>query len=157
MPAVTRGASRPDGAEARRSRREVNRKVRARKAAPPTTAKRTASVPAVSRRPGEQAEGEGAQQESKPPVPAGNALGEIGLCGQGQQGAGRRRGQAHGREHGGGQEDAAQLVYGVGCGALTVLFRYFGLYPEGVTYAILLMNAGAWRWTRPCRRCASAL
>ena len=26
---------------------------------------------------------------------------------------------------------AAQLVYGVGCGALTVLFRYFGLYPEG--------------------------
>ena len=36
---------------------------------------------------------------------------------------------------------AAQLVYGVGCGALTVLFRYFGLYPEGVTYAILLMNA----------------
>ena len=39
---------------------------------------------------------------------------------------------------------AAQLVYGVGCGALTVLFRYFGLYPEGVTYAILLMNACAW-------------
>ena len=34
--------------------------------------------------------------------------------------------------------------YGVGCGALTVLFRYFGLYPEGVTYAILLMNACAW-------------
>ena len=39
---------------------------------------------------------------------------------------------------------AASLVYGVGCGALTVLFRYFGLYPEGVTYAILLMNACAW-------------
>ena len=32
----------------------------------------------------------------------------------------------------------------LGCGALTVLFRYFGLYPEGVTYAILLMNACAW-------------
>ncbi len=38
----------------------------------------------------------------------------------------------------------AQLVYGAGCGVLTVLFRYFGLYPEGVTYAILLMNACAW-------------
>ena len=37
-----------------------------------------------------------------------------------------------------------KMVYGVGCGALTVLFRYFGLYPEGVTYAILLMNACAW-------------
>ena len=39
---------------------------------------------------------------------------------------------------------AAQVVYGVGCGALTVVFRYTGLFPEGVTYAILLMNAAAW-------------
>ena len=37
-----------------------------------------------------------------------------------------------------------QVVYGIGCGGLTVLFRYFGLYPEGVTYAILLMNALVW-------------
>ena len=37
-----------------------------------------------------------------------------------------------------------QLLYGVGCGALTVVFRYFGLFPEGVTYAILLMNALVW-------------
>lgn len=37
-----------------------------------------------------------------------------------------------------------QIVYGIGCGALTVLFRYFGLFPEGVTYAILLMNAFVW-------------
>ena len=37
-----------------------------------------------------------------------------------------------------------QLIYGVGCGWLTVLFRYYGLFPEGVTYAILLMNAFAW-------------
>ncbi len=37
-----------------------------------------------------------------------------------------------------------QLLYGIGCGALTVLFRYYGLYPEGITYAILLMNACAW-------------
>ncbi len=39
---------------------------------------------------------------------------------------------------------AAQLVYGAGCGVLTVLLRYFGLFPEGVTYAILVMNAAAW-------------
>lgn len=48
----------------------------------------------------------------------------------------------------------AQWVYGVGCGALTVLLRYFGLYPEGVTYAILLMNAATWaldRWLPPRR------
>ena len=37
-----------------------------------------------------------------------------------------------------------QVVYGVGCGLLTVLFRRFGLFPEGVTYAILLMNAAVW-------------
>ena len=37
-----------------------------------------------------------------------------------------------------------QIVYGVGCGVLTVLFRYFGLFPEGVTYAILIMNAFVW-------------
>ena len=43
---------------------------------------------------------------------------------------------------------AAQLVYGIGCGALTVLFRYFGLFPEGVTYAILIMNACAWALDR---------
>lgn len=47
-----------------------------------------------------------------------------------------------------------QIVYGIGCGALTVLFRYFGLFPEGVTYAILLMNACVWvidRHTAPRR------
>ena len=37
-----------------------------------------------------------------------------------------------------------QWIYGVGCGALTVFFRYFGLFPEGVTYAILIMNALVW-------------
>ena len=45
-----------------------------------------------------------------------------------------------------------QVLYGVGCGALTVLFRYFGLFPEGVTYAILIMNAASWamdRYTAP--------
>lgn len=37
-----------------------------------------------------------------------------------------------------------QVLYGIGCGVLTVLFRSAGLYPEGVTYAILLMNAASW-------------
>ena len=49
---------------------------------------------------------------------------------------------------------AGQIVYGVGCGVLTVIFRYFGLFPEGVTYAILLMNALVWvidRHTAPRR------
>ena len=47
-----------------------------------------------------------------------------------------------------------QVIYGIGCGILTVIFRYFGLFPEGVTYAILLMNACVWtidRYTAPRR------
>ena len=31
-------------------------------------------------------------------------------------------------------------LYGVGCGLITMLIRYFGGYPEGVSYAILVMN-----------------
>lgn len=34
-----------------------------------------------------------------------------------------------------------QILFGIGCGALTVFIRYFGSYPEGVSFAILLMNA----------------
>ena len=37
-----------------------------------------------------------------------------------------------------------QVIYGMGCGILTVFFRYNGLFPEGVTYAILIMNAFVW-------------
>lgn len=47
-----------------------------------------------------------------------------------------------------------QLIYGVACGVLTLLLRYFGIFPEGVTYAILLMNACVWvidRFTPPPR------
>ena len=33
-----------------------------------------------------------------------------------------------------------EWIFGVGCGLLTVFIRYFGSYPEGVSYAILLMN-----------------
>ena len=37
-----------------------------------------------------------------------------------------------------------QIVYGIGCGALTVFIRYFGSYVEGVSYAILIMNVCVW-------------
>jgi electron transport complex protein RnfD len=34
-----------------------------------------------------------------------------------------------------------QLIFAVGAGALTVLIRLVGGYPEGVCYSLLLMNA----------------
>ena len=34
-----------------------------------------------------------------------------------------------------------KLIFGVGCGVVTVVIRLFGAYPEGVSFAILLMNA----------------
>lgn len=33
-----------------------------------------------------------------------------------------------------------RIIYGIGCGLLTVFIRYFGGYPEGVSFAILIMN-----------------
>lgn len=33
-----------------------------------------------------------------------------------------------------------QIIFSVGIGVLTVLIRYFGSYPEGVSFAILIMN-----------------
>ena len=37
-----------------------------------------------------------------------------------------------------------QILFAVGCGGLTVFLRYFGVYPEGVSFAILIMNAFVW-------------
>ena len=37
-----------------------------------------------------------------------------------------------------------QIVFGIGCGLLTVFIRYFGGYPEGVSYSILIMNSLVW-------------
>jgi len=34
-----------------------------------------------------------------------------------------------------------QLIFGVGCGLITAVVRLWGGYPEGVSYAILMMNA----------------
>ena len=33
------------------------------------------------------------------------------------------------------------FVYGIGIGVITVVIRLFGSYPEGVSFAILIMNA----------------
>ena len=33
-----------------------------------------------------------------------------------------------------------QVVFGIGCGVITAIIRLWGGFPEGVTYAILLMN-----------------
>ncbi|MBQ2256554.1 MAG: RnfABCDGE type electron transport complex subunit D [Clostridia bacterium] len=33
-----------------------------------------------------------------------------------------------------------KVLFGVGAGVITVLIRYYGVYPEGVSFAILLMN-----------------
>ena len=33
-----------------------------------------------------------------------------------------------------------KIIFGLGAGILTFLIRYFGIYPEGVSFAILLMN-----------------
>ena len=34
-----------------------------------------------------------------------------------------------------------QIIFGVGIGLLTVAIRVFGAYPEGVSFAVLIMNA----------------
>jgi electron transport complex protein RnfD len=36
---------------------------------------------------------------------------------------------------------AGMLIFGAGCGIITILIRIWGAYPEGVSFAILIMNA----------------
>ncbi len=36
-----------------------------------------------------------------------------------------------------------QVIFAVGCGLLTAVIRFYGGYPEGVSYSILLMNVAA--------------
>jgi len=38
------------------------------------------------------------------------------------------------------QTSKGRIIFGVGCGFLTVVIRMFGSYPEGVSFAILFMN-----------------
>ncbi len=45
-----------------------------------------------------------------------------------------------------------QIIFGIGCGVLTCVIRFWGGYPEGVSFAILLMNILTPlldRWTMP--------
>ncbi len=45
-----------------------------------------------------------------------------------------------------------QALYGFGCGVFVVMIRFYGGYPEGVCYSILIMNTLVWvidRCTRP--------
>ncbi len=45
-----------------------------------------------------------------------------------------------------------QIVFGIGCGVITILIRIWGAYPEGVSFAILIMNAFTPllnRWLKP--------
>lgn len=45
-----------------------------------------------------------------------------------------------------------KLIFGFGCGLICMLIRQFGSYPEGCSFAILIMNAVAPlinRWTQP--------
>jgi len=49
---------------------------------------------------------------------------------------------------------AGQLVFGFGCGLLTIIIRNWGNYSEGVSFAILLMNSVTPllnRWFKPKR------
>ncbi len=50
--------------------------------------------------------------------------------------------------------NTGRVVFGVGCGLLTVFIRYFGGLNEGVSFAILIMNLLVWyidRYTKPVR------
>ena len=45
-----------------------------------------------------------------------------------------------------------QLIFGLGCGLITVFIRRFGSYPEGVCYSIMIMNCTTWlldKYVRP--------
>lgn len=46
---------------------------------------------------------------------------------------------------------SGRMIFAFGCGVITVLIRFFGSYPEGVSFAILFMNILSpyiERWTR---------
>ena len=47
-----------------------------------------------------------------------------------------------------------QILFGIGCGLITVFIRYFGTYSEGVCFAIIIMNCTVWlidRYVKPTR------
>ncbi|MBQ3528017.1 MAG: RnfABCDGE type electron transport complex subunit D [Clostridia bacterium] len=47
---------------------------------------------------------------------------------------------------------AGKIIFGIGCGLITLIIRYFGAYPDGTAFAILIMNMLVPLidfWTRP--------
>ena len=47
-----------------------------------------------------------------------------------------------------------KIIFGIGCGLITVFIRYFGAYPDGTAFAVLIMNMLVPlldAWTRPAR------
>lgn len=49
---------------------------------------------------------------------------------------------------------SGKLIFGFGCGLLTIIIRNWGAYPEGVSFAILIMNSVTPllnRWCKPKR------
>ncbi|MBE6662771.1 MAG: RnfABCDGE type electron transport complex subunit D, partial [Ruminococcaceae bacterium] len=45
-----------------------------------------------------------------------------------------------------------RVIFGIGCGLITVLFRRYSSYPDGASFAILVMNSLVWyidRLTKP--------
>ena len=47
---------------------------------------------------------------------------------------------------------SGRMLYGIGCGLITIFIRYFGGFAEGASYAILIMNLLVWyidRLTKP--------
>jgi electron transport complex protein RnfD len=52
-----------------------------------------------------------------------------------------------------------KLIFGAGCGLITIFIRYFGAYPEGVSFAIMVMNLFVWyldKLTKPVKFGGSA-
>ena len=45
---------------------------------------------------------------------------------------------------------SGKIIFGIGCGLITVLIRYFGSYAEGVSYSILIMNTCVWFIDKHC-------
>ena len=49
---------------------------------------------------------------------------------------------------------SGKLIFGAGCGLITVFIRYYGAYPEGVSFSIMIMNLFVWyidKLTKPVR------
>jgi len=43
------------------------------------------------------------------------------------------------------------VIYGIGIGVITIVIRVFGAYPEGMSFAILIMNAFTPLLNRYCK------